>query len=225
MQSGKSDGIGSGSVNLSWNTQGPQTLPMLTSHSSGPRARRFRPRSAEFESFGKPDGRDSAGRMSVVNRMFVYVLLAVAMVLSVDCTGNRSASEDIEALIDQVRHADQVLLKAEQQRDLVSAMALVAPHAVFQPPGFPAIVGDEAIRRFYEEDWFTLPYVEIFGQADTIVVAASGDLAYVDGRSYLMLEISGEKVRSEGKYLGVWQRIEGQWRLVAMSWTANEPAR
>jgi ketosteroid isomerase-like protein len=163
--------------------------------------------------------------MSVMNRTFAYALLPVATALAIGCPGNRSASENIEATADLIRQADQALLRAEEQRDLESAMALVAPHAVFQPPGLPAIVGDEAIRRFYEEQWFTLPYVEIFGQAETIVVAASGDLAYLDGRSHLTLEISGEKVLSEGKYLGVWQRIHGQWRLVAMSWTANEPAR
>ena len=126
--------------------------------------------------------------------------------------------------MEQIRQADQALLQAEEQRDLESTMSLVAPHAVFQPPGLPAIVGHEAIRRFYEHQWFALPYVEMFGKADKIVVAASGDLAYLDGRSHLMLEISGEQVLSEGKYLGVWQRIEGHWRLVAISWTANEPA-
>jgi ketosteroid isomerase-like protein len=160
-----------------------------------------------------------------VIRIFAYVLLAVSIALSVSCTGNRDASEDVEVIVEQIRQADQALLQAEEQRDLESAMALVAPHAVFQPPGLPAIAGHEAIRRFYEQQWFTLPFVEIFGKAETIVVAASGDLAYLDGRSHLTLEISGENVTSEGKYLGVWQRIEGHWRLVAMSWTANEPAR
>ena len=159
-----------------------------------------------------------------MNRIFAYALLVMVTTLAFGCNGNRSASEDFEATVDQIRQADQALLQAEEQRDLESTMALVGPHAVFQPPGFPAIVGDEAIRRFYEEHWFTLPYVEISGQVETIVVAASGDLAYLDGRSHLMLEISGEEVLSEGKYLGVWQRIEGQWRLVAISWTANEPA-
>jgi ketosteroid isomerase-like protein len=168
---------------------------------------------------------DGQRRMSVVIRIFAYVLFAVSTALSVSCTGNRDASEDVELIVEQIRRADQALLQAEEQRDLESAMALVAPHAVFQPPGLPAIVGHEAIRRFYEEQWFTLPYVEMFGKADTVVVAASGDLEYLDGRSHLMLEISGEHVVSEGKYLGVWQRTEGHWRLVAISWTANEPAR
>ena len=160
-----------------------------------------------------------------MNRIFAYALLAMATTLAVGCNGNRDAIENFEATVDQIRQADQALLQAEEQRDLESAMALVGPDAVFQPPGLPAIGGDEVIRRFYEERWFTLPYVEISGQVETIVVAASGDLAYLDGRSHLTLEISGENVSSEGKYLGVWQKIQGQWRLVAISWTANEPAR
>jgi ketosteroid isomerase-like protein len=130
-----------------------------------------------------------------------------------------------EAIVEQIREADKALLRAEQQRDLDAAMAFVAPHAVFQPPGLPPIVGHEAVRRFYDQQWFTLPYVEISGEPDTVVVASSGDLAYFDGRSHLVLEISGEQVVSRGKYLGVWQRIEGQWRLAAISWTPNETAR
>ena len=133
----------------------------------------------------------------MVIRMFAYVLLTVSTALSVSCIGNRDASEDIEAIVEQIRQADQALLQAEEQRDLESVMAIVAPHAVLQPPGMPPIVGHEAIRRFYEQRWFTLPYVEIFGKADTIVVAASGDLAYLDGRSHLKLEVSGEQIRRD----------------------------
>lgn len=159
-----------------------------------------------------------------MNRGFACALLAVATALSGSCAAERNASEALDAKVEEVRQADQALLRAEEQRDLEGAMAFIAPQAVFQPPGLAPVEGREAIRRFYEQQWFTLPYGEISGEARTIVVAASGDLAYLDGRSHLVLEVSGEEVRSEGKYLAVWQRLEGQWRLVAISWTANEPA-
>ncbi|NOZ07938.1 MAG: nuclear transport factor 2 family protein [FCB group bacterium] len=160
-----------------------------------------------------------------MKRIFVYSLLAAAAALVVACCGKGDLSVNNGALAKQIRQADRALLQAEEQRDLNGAMALIAPRAVFQPPGFAPIVGREAIKRFYEQQWFKLPYREISGKADTIVVAASGDLGYFDGRSYMVLEIAGEQIRSEGKYLGVWQRIEGQWKLAAISWTANEAAR
>jgi len=157
-----------------------------------------------------------------MNRVIIPALLAVTTALSVSCSGKGDLSVEPETAAEQIRQADRALLQAEEQRDLDGAMAFIAPYAVFQPPGEPPIVGREAIRRFYEQKWFQLPYREISGKPDTIVVAASGDLGYFDGRSYLVLEISGEQIRSAGKYLGVWQRIQGQWKLAAISWTANE---
>jgi len=163
--------------------------------------------------------------MSVIKRIFAHALLVVATALSVSCTGSGNSSGDAEVMIKQIRLADRALLQAEDRRDLDGAMAFIASHAVFQPPGRPPIAGEEAIRRFYEQQWFKLPYSEISGNPVTIVVAASGDLAYLDGRSHMVMEVSGEQVIIEGKYLGVWQRIKGQWRLVAISWTANQATR
>ena len=40
-----------------------------------------------------------------------------------------------------------------------------------------------------------------------------------------MLDVSGERVVSVGKYLGVWQKISGEWNLAAISWAGNEDGR
>ncbi len=104
-------------------------------------------------------------------------------------------------------------------------MSFIAPHAVFQPPGHAPIVGREAIRDFYENEWFTLPFVEITGMPESIVVGPSGDMAYFDGRSEMVVEVSGKRTVAEGKYLGIWQQISGQWKLVAISWSANGATR
>jgi ketosteroid isomerase-like protein len=158
-----------------------------------------------------------------VNRRTFALTSCVALTFLVACgRGDTFAPSAVSDLAEEIRQADQSLLRAEGQRDLEATMTLVAPTAVFQPPGFPPISGRDAIRRFYEEQWFTLPFTEISGIADTIVVAASRDLAYIDGRSRLVLDVSGDRIVAEGKYLGVWQKTEGEWLLVAISWTANE---
>jgi ketosteroid isomerase-like protein len=104
-------------------------------------------------------------------------------------------------------------------------MEFIAPHAVFQPPGHSPIVGYEAIRVFYDTQWFKFPFIEISGTPEAIVAGSSGDLAYFDGRSQMVLEISGERTVAVGKYLGVWQKISGKWKLAAISWSANEMTR
>jgi ketosteroid isomerase-like protein len=125
----------------------------------------------------------------------------------------------------QIRQADLALLRAEEQRDLEGVMDIVAPHAVFQPPGYPPIVGHEAIRQFYETQWFKMPFIELSGSPEAIVVGSSGDLAYFDGRSQMVVEFSGDRMVIAGKYLGVWQKMSGEWRLAAISWSANEATK
>jgi len=160
-----------------------------------------------------------------MNRLFAFALLMLATVALGGCAGNKRSSVDTETIEAQIRQADLALLRAEERRDLDGAMDLIAPHAVFQPPGYPPIVGHEAIRQFYDTQWFKLPFIEISGTPETIVVASLGDLAFFDGRSQMVVELSGERTVAAGKYLGVWQKISGKWKLAAISWSANEVPR
>jgi hypothetical protein len=41
----------------------------------------------------------------------------------------------------------------------------------------------------------------------------------------MVVEISGERTVVAGKYLGVWHKISGEWKLAAISWSANEVTR
>jgi ketosteroid isomerase-like protein len=161
----------------------------------------------------------------MMSRNLVFALLTVATVMSAGCAGNRASSVDTATMEAQIRQADLALLRAETQRDLDGVMELIAPGAVFQPPGYPPIVGREAIRQFYDTEWFKLPFIEISGRPESIVVGSSGNMAYLDGRSEMVLEVSGERTVAVGKYLGVWRRISGQWKLAAISWSGNEVTR
>jgi len=160
-----------------------------------------------------------------MSRHLVIALLVVAAATLGGCDTIKSNSVDTESIEAQIRHADLALLRAEEQRDLEGVMEFIAPHAVFQPPGYPPIKGREAIRQFYDTQWFKLPFSEISGTAEAIVVGSSGDMAYFDGRSHMVIEMSGERTVVAGKYLGVWQQISGKWKLAAISWSANEATR
>ena len=160
-----------------------------------------------------------------MSRHLIFALLVVATATLGGCDDFKSSSVDTESIEAKIRQADLALLRAEEQRDLDGVMDLIAPHAVFQPPGYSPIVGHEAIRQFYDTQWFKLPFIEISGRPEAIVVGSSGDLAYFDGRSQMVVEISGERTVATGKYLGVWQKISGEWKLAAISWSANSVAR
>ena len=160
-----------------------------------------------------------------MSRHLAFALLVVATATLGGCDSIKSSSVDSESIEAQIRQADLALLRAEEQRDLEGVMDFIAPHAVFQPPGYPPIVGHESIRQFYDTQWFKLPFIEISGTPEAIVVGSAGDMAYFDGRSQMVVEISGERTVAAGKYLGVWQKISGKWKLAAISWSANEATR
>ena len=163
--------------------------------------------------------------MSVIRRHLAGALLMFATVTLSGCGDINRDSIDTESIEAEIRQADSDLLRAETHRDLEGAMSFIAPHAVFHPPEHAPIVGHEAIRDFYENEWFKLPFVEMTGMPESVFVGPSGDMAYFDGRSEMVVEVSGERTVAEGKYLGVWQQISGQWKLVAISWSANGATR
>lgn len=160
-----------------------------------------------------------------MNRQFAFAILVAAAALLSGCASINSSAVDIKSIEAQIRQADLALLRAEAARDLDGAMEFIAPHAVFQPPGYLPIVGYEAIRQFYDTQWFKIPFIELSGTSEAIVVGSSGAMAYFDGRSQMVMEISGERTVTTGKYLGVWQNISGKWMLAAMSWSANDMRR
>ena len=116
--------------------------------------------------------------------------------------------------------ADKALIAAETSRNLELAMTYMAPDVILQPPDRPMVVGREAVREFYAE-WFAMPYTAIQVHAQTVTVASSGDFAYLVGESSLVMNGPQGERHVPGKYLGVWRKIDGEWRLAATSWTGN----
>ena len=127
-----------------------------------------------------------------------------------------SVTEDAMAICT----ADKALIEAESSRNLEAAMAYMAQDVILHPPDLHAVEGHAAVRKFYL-DWFALPYTVIRVLAQTVSVASSGDLAYLVGESSLVLNGPDGEFQVPGKYLGVWRKIEGEWLLAAISWTAN----
>ncbi len=149
------------------------------------------------------------------------VLLLLAVVIG--CAGPPASELDLAAEVERVRAANQAWFEAESRRDLEGIMPHVALNAVFQPADAPSFSGHEAARAFFAE-FFELPYASFGGGPDTILVASSGDLAIDIGHSRMVMDGPERTVEVEGKYLAAWQKIEGEWKCVAISWSANAPS-
>jgi ketosteroid isomerase-like protein len=111
---------------------------------------------------------------------------------------------------------------ADSMRDVARAVTFYAPHAVEMASNTPIVKGQDAIQRWYQS-WLLNPNNRLEFATDTVEVAEGRDFAYERGtyRFYTKTE-SGEDV-DVGKYLTVWKKIDGQWKVVADMANSDKP--
>ncbi len=97
-------------------------------------------------------------------------------------------------------------------------MDLHAEDAWQLPPNAAPVSGHDALRSVWEGMAWT-EGLEISWEPTLARVAASGDMAYDIGRA----TIAGPGGRVEAKYLVVWVRREGRWKVAADMFSFNEP--
>jgi ketosteroid isomerase-like protein len=125
---------------------------------------------------------------------------------------------------------ERALLEARQEefhaalaaRDADRTAALFAETAVLHVANMPEVRGRAAILAFYGN---------LFGflSASTAVpgalhLAASGDLAYGTGTAAnVFRRPDGGTQEYTGKYVLVWRRLEGEWRIVLYGVSSDRP--
>ncbi|HEU5358961.1 MAG TPA: nuclear transport factor 2 family protein [Gemmatimonadales bacterium] len=122
-----------------------------------------------------------------------------------------------------IRAQDSRFSAAAARLDVVGAAALYAPDATILPPGLPAVHGADAIRTMLA-GLFTAPGLSITLRPQRIDVAAAGDLATDQGEVEVGMNTAECPVIEVSKYLEVWRKVDGEWKLMYDTWNANAPA-
>lgn len=129
---------------------------------------------------------------------------------------------DMAAAEQVIRSLTTEWFAAEKRRDMEASLSYLAPDAVVQPEGAPAIQGVEAMRALYKE-WFAIPFTDLVMEPRLIVVASSGDLAYDIGSWKIVTETEGAKAEEVGKSTIIWKKLNGQWKAAVMSCSMDTP--
>jgi ketosteroid isomerase-like protein len=121
-----------------------------------------------------------------------------------------------------VRSADRAFAAAAAAHDLEGSVAGLAADGIMFPPDQPPVIGRAAVRAYMRRA-FATPHFSVSWTTDTVVVAASGDLAYSFARSrYTFPARSGAPGAVDtayGKGVSVWRReADGRWRQTADIW-------
>ena len=154
----------------------------------------------------------------------IFFTILLILLIIIGCTKDSQKTVNLTVEIEKLLDANKAWFEAEKNRDLDNIMPYVAKNAVFQPQDAPSFSGYETIKSFYL-DLFKLNYTDIGGKSDTIIVSSSGDIAYDIGENYIIFDTPDGKIKSEGKYLAIWRKIEDNWKVVAISWSGNAPPK
>jgi uncharacterized protein (TIGR02246 family) len=154
--------------------------------------------------------------------MFKPAILAAVAMVAVGCSSPRPVDQASEVMAIRQRYADWV--DAEKRRDLDAAVSFLAPDAVIQAEGAPAVHGRDAARAVWQ-GIFELPYTDLQDiEARTVVVAQSGELAYDLGNwKVLVPGPNGSTAEERGKSAIVWVKREGTWMAEAISFSMDAP--
>lgn len=128
---------------------------------------------------------------------------ATPTAMAVDTEADRAA---IEAMTADYQAADRA-------GDHAAIAALYADDAVILPADKPAARGREALDAYFAAN--DAEPEDITFTTDDIVVSDAGDMAYEVGT------VAGPD--GSGKYLTVYSKIDGRWRIVGDSWSGDAP--
>ena len=146
------------------------------------------------------------------------IAIAIGLLPSVDAF----AAEGVDAR--SVFHAGTVEWAAAYNAGAIDRIvALYADDAVVMPPDAPAALGPAALRSFLAKDIAAsrAAGVTLALSGDDDVVT-SGDIGWHRG-TFNAVGKDGATVVT-GKYLEIWQRQHGQWRIVRDIWNNDAPA-
>jgi len=121
-----------------------------------------------------------------------------------------------------VRAASNAWTAAAAARDGNRMADFFAEGAFVMYPRPAATIGRAANRDVWIE-FFHRPKAAHPLTTDSVIVAASGDLAYTQGRWALSYDGAQGLVSAGGRYIAVWRPSDGEWRIVALSANAHRP--
>lgn len=150
-------------------------------------------------------------------------LLSAVLLLAV--TSPAGSQVGLAAERAALARADREWSEAAVAKDVEKTLSFWTDDATVYPPGQPAVVGKDALRRFITEG-FGLPGFSIRWETSAFEVSASGDVAYGLGTNVMtMSDPQGKAITERGRGVTVWRKgADGRWRCVIDVWNSGPVA-
>jgi ketosteroid isomerase-like protein len=137
---------------------------------------------------------------------------------------NTEPKVDIQAEKDAIQNNEDQWTVALQTSDVEKIVSYYATEAVSMRPNQPIYTGLNEIRNATESMFAdtTLLFNTYTGKVDAIEVSVAGDMAYSYGHDEIMVKTKGGLVKDEGKWVDVWKKLDGQWKVIVSCGNSNK---
>ena len=142
--------------------------------------------------------------------MVYRAVLAVSATLAL---ATQAAAQSPAPQLLELSKQYQAALKA---RDAAKVAALYAADAVLMPPDAPAVKGRSAIQQDQARSFKESPEAEL--TITPVSSETSGDLGYIQGE----FVFKDRNLHMKGKYVEVWKRVNGEWKILYDIYNSNE---
>jgi uncharacterized protein (TIGR02246 family) len=150
-------------------------------------------------------------------RNFTYQLFAAALLVAGLMAASPAWADDAKHRIDALNAK---WVAAFAAKDIAAIETMMAPDALLLSPGAPAVKGAKAIAETWK-GWSELANVEVTFGAERVEASASGDMAYDYGTYTFAFDGDKGRVIEKGKYIVVWKKIDGAWKVAADIYNDN----
>jgi len=150
------------------------------------------------------------------------LLLLAALIFSASSALGQSKDGKSGQVRASIVAANQQFIAAFNRGDAPAVAAMYSADARLLSPNSPMAEGSKAVQQFWQGAISAgLKMVSL----ETLHVESQGNLAFEVGRYALTMPKSGGGTTTDaGKYVVVWEREGGKWKIAADIWNSDAPA-
>lgn len=137
--------------------------------------------------------------------------------------GNRVAQADAAADEQAIRSTNERWLQLIRAKDAAAIAQLYAEDGAVMPTNEKAALGRESIEQWWNSS-MQMPGYDLTFETDQLLVSQAGDMALDRGTYRFAATPPGGAIDDSGKYVVVWRKVDGEWKVAADIFNSDGPA-
>ena len=164
-----------------------------------------------------------------MKKLLTIIPLVILLCFAFGCQQGEEVAEepvvDVAAEKEAVLKVLEMTADAEKRQDADAAVEFFTDDVIVQAPDVPQIQGTQALHDLYTGFMFKMGYASFDSKSIETRVSPSGKMAYDVGWNLFVFEGPEGKIEVRGKYLAVLEKVNGEWKIAAIAFSNDQPAK